>query len=718
MPAHAHTDSFTVDDELLDVAAEQPVDDEVELIAHPVESPEADKEAFIAAVGAAIADAAEEQKAASRFSLGRWLKDKLKIKPSDASEKAAPAAGRHAAADAVSYEEPEQEVAASTLKTSRAGGRHGVVRTPEASETPEAPAEADAETPVGAVAETPAEASVEAVAEAPVETPEEPIAEASANAAEEPIAEASADTAAPAPAEASTALAVAEAPETPTAMEPVPEPAPELPLSVRVRKAKQLRIRRTRIARISVAAALVAALGAVYAYGVHHFSDHVRPNVTVAGTDLSGMEVSEAKAALDARAASYKCSISGNDYYLLVRGEDIDYSVDTQSLVDRIMSDFNRFLWPFLLGGSHTYDFEGICSWNEEKLEAVLAAYTEPHNEGVTQPCDAYVAYSPPDKRFVVVPEVEGNVYRLDDVVSQTRASLSRLELHVDLAEEALVVPTLYRDNEDLIEDAETCNSYLGADFYLVINLEDRWSKPGRVLDHIDGSMLAQWIHLDNGEVFFDEAAMREWCWQYAKSHYTYQTDRTYTRPDGATFTVSGGTYGWKYDIDNLYQVLVRCILNGVTGRVVIPMSQSAAVWVDADNPLDFGNTYIDITISRQIVRYIVDGVEVWQAPTVSGDIRSGQGTPYGAYYIVYKLHPTHLKGINPDGSTYDVPVDWWMSFIGNDYGLHDNPLRYAFGLPWAFRDAGSHGCCNLPYDKAKSLYAMTVLGTPVLIHW
>ena len=638
-------------------------DDEVELIAHPVEDPWADKEAFIAAVGAAVASAAAEgadakagrvraSKAKARTRSASKAKEKSKAKAkhgpaavgtakADGAAAAATtaSAGRHAAHAAegtASYEEPEAAAHATSLKSKRTGGRHG---------------SAESETALAT----------------------------------------------------RTALATTEAAEAP---------------SVKVRTAKKTRSRKARVAIFSSVAAVLLAAAGVYAYGVYHFTDHIMPNTTVADIDLSGMEVSEAKAALDERIASYKCSISGSDFYLMVRGNDIDFTVDTQGIVDRIMGSTDKFRWPLLMASSRSYDFQGLCSWNDEKLREVLQAYTEPHNEGVTHSADAYVAYSAPDKQYIVVPEVAGNVYEFEDIVEQTRASISRLEYHVDLDDSSLILPTLYRDDEKLANDAETCNGYLGADFDLVVNVDDRWSDPGRVLDHIDGSMLSQWIVIEDGEIFFDEQAMKDWCWDYAKSHMTYGTKRTYTRPDGETFTLDGGTYGWKYDVNTLYNLLLDNIMAGTTGKVVVPMSQTAWVWTDEEHPSDIGDTYIDITISTQIVRYIVDGVQVREAPTVSGDFRTGLTTPYGAFYIVYKLRNTHLRGENLDGTSYDVPVSYWMSFIGNDYGLHDHPYRYQFGYPIAFRGGGSHGCCNLPYKDAQYLYATTVLGCPVLIHW
>ena len=493
--------------------------------------------------------------------------------------------------------------------------------------------------------------------------------------------------------------------------------------AVKVKKAN--RKRRTKVGIIAAVAALVVAAIGVYVGGVIYFGSHTMPNTTVDGTDISNMSIEDAQATLDSRAASYKCSVSGNDFYLLLKSGEIDFNLDSEHLVSKIIEESERFTWPLRLKDSRAYGIDGFTSWNQDKLDAILGDYVTTHNAGVTPSQDAFMAFSYESELYEVFPEVIGSAYYPEKVSETVAASLKTMAPHANLSDDQLILPEIYGDDPDLIEKAETCNQYLRASFDIIVDFNDRWSSAGRVLDHIGGTFISQWVHLqDDGSVFFDEAAMKAWCRKYADSHYTFRTKRTYTRPDGQTVTVGGNTgydsYGWKYDTNAFYTALVNAILTGRTEPLALPGTgrQSAAVWIDDEHPIDFGNTYIDITISTQIVRYIVEGEEVLQAPTVSGDINSDQGTPYGCFYIVYKLHPTHLRGLDPDGTPYDVPVDYWMSFIGNAFGLHDNPNRSVFGWPWAFRDAGSHGCCNLPYAKAKSLYSMTVLGTPVIIHW
>ena len=51
--------------------------------------------------------------------------------------------------------------------------------------------------------------------------------------------------------------------------------------------------------------------------------------------------------------------------------------------------------------------------------------------------------------------------------------------------------------------------------------------------------------------------------------------------------------------------------------------------------------------------------------------------------------------------------VAYWMSFDGNN-GFHDATGRSAFGGE-IYKENGSHGCVNLPLEKAKEVYENVV---------
>ena len=75
----------------------------------------------------------------------------------------------------------------------------------------------------------------------------------------------------------------------------------------------------------------------------------------------------------------------------------------------------------------------------------------------------------------------------------------------------------------------------------------------------------------------------------------------------------------------------------------------------------------------------------------------------------------------NPNGEKipkWESPVDYWIPFIGNGYGLHDASWQSAFGGERYKQGFGSHGCVNLPLDKVKELYGLVSVGDPVIVHW
>lgn len=66
------------------------------------------------------------------------------------------------------------------------------------------------------------------------------------------------------------------------------------------------------------------------------------------------------------------------------------------------------------------------------------------------------------------------------------------------------------------------------------------------------------------------------------------------------------------------------------------------------------------------------------------------------------------------EGNSYQSFVNFWMPF-NEGVGLHDASWRGSFGGD-IYLYSGSHGCVNLPYSSAASLYEMVEIGTPVLV--
>ncbi len=121
-------------------------------------------------------------------------------------------------------------------------------------------------------------------------------------------------------------------------------------------------------------------------------------------------------------------------------------------------------------------------------------------------------------------------------------------------------------------------------------------------------------------------------------------------------------------------------------------------------------NKLIEVDLTRQTLTLWEGDKDVYTGLVAAGV--PGAPTPTGLFMVDYKMQSTRMKGVNPDGSHYDIPnVPWVMSFEG-DYTLHGAPWRTRFGYP------GSNGCVSMEPGQAKMLYDWSPIGTPVRVHW
>ena len=133
----------------------------------------------------------------------------------------------------------------------------------------------------------------------------------------------------------------------------------------------------------------------------------------------------------------------------------------------------------------------------------------------------------------------------------------------------------------------------------------------------------------------------------------------------------------------------------------------------------DWGDTYLEVDISAQHMWYIVDGSVALESDVVTGLPNGERDTPTGVYSVIEMMRNKVLKGsINPSTGkpSYETPVSYWMRITWTGIGFHDATWQASFGGSW-YQGHGSHGCINMPLEKAKSLYGMLKMGTPAIVH-
>ena len=95
-------------------------------------------------------------------------------------------------------------------------------------------------------------------------------------------------------------------------------------------------------------------------------------------------------------------------------------------------------------------------------------------------------------------------------------------------------------------------------------------------------------------------------------------------------------------------------------------------------------------------------------SPFVSGNVSKNYTTPPGLFELYYKQKDRVLKG-----EDYATPVKYWMPFNGG-IGFHDANWQPYFGGD-RYLEGGSHGCINMPPEKAAALYEIIQYNVPIV---
>lgn len=227
---------------------------------------------------------------------------------------------------------------------------------------------------------------------------------------------------------------------------------------------------------------------------------------------------------------------------------------------------------------------------------------------------------------------------------------------------------------------------------------------------YLQAEDVVDWVrYWEDGHWDIDDDKIAEYVKKLQKEFDTWNYYKVLETTEGKTVCVPPGEYGWRVDRGEETRLISKMLRNnGTTAHRVVFSSEAANHGLPSK---DYGDSYVEIDLTNQRLWVYKEGEMVISSDIVSGMMNTDRQTPPGAYAIYYRQSPAVLKGAD-----YEQPVSYWMPFNGG-IGLHDATWQYSFGGDACYY-RGSHGCINLPYEKAAEIFDTVKKGYPILCYY
>ncbi len=443
-----------------------------------------------------------------------------------------------------------------------------------------------------------------------------------------------------------------------------------------------------------------------------YYQTHFFPNTFINGYDCSNLDVATVAIFLENQAKEYSIEVIGRDAegqkvtMGVLRAGDFGLSlVDVEKTVGEILEQQNELLWIATLSKDlRSYSLVQGTTFDKEMLKTALGNLEALQEMHMIAPENAHISeYSEEEQRYEIIPETMGTTVNIEAAVECVDAAIRMKEAMVDLEMYGCYqTAEITSQNKKLQKSVETVNQWLQTDITYDWNGSEV---------KLDADVIKDWISFTEEELpkpKLDETAVADFVAEQAKEYDTYGKSRKFVTSRGVELTLPSGAYGWKTDQESEAKELTELIYQGsILEREPIYLKKAAQKGRN-----DIGSSYVEADLTYQHLYLYKDGVLVLETDFVSGDMNVANNiTPQGVFGITYKTTNAVLRGAD-----YETPVTYWMPFHGN-FGMHDATWRTEFGGT-IYLTNGSHGCINLPLDKAAAIYQYVSTGFPVICYY
>ena len=444
---------------------------------------------------------------------------------------------------------------------------------------------------------------------------------------------------------------------------------------------------------ILIAAAAAAALFVYFAVipGMRTFSD----GTTINGTDVSGMNLAQAKAALRDRYQGYSLKIDFVNETEYISGDDISLELNDNANLKTLLDAQENGT-----AGSNQFIVEDLYSFDTAKLGELISGYPALNEDNMTEGEDGQLSYNTDKGEFEIIGGSAGTVLDAVEVKSAVADAIAELSPELNISAAGLYsggsIAADSKTGQDLVD---TANKYISSNLVYTFNDGET--------ETINKDVISQWVVVSNeDQAVLDQDRVQSTINDMVDNHSdeTVTTDFKTTAGNTITLTVASATN--SVDVTSFYNDVTEKVTAGESGEYDVPYtSEDESEYAD-----NFHGSYIEIDLDNQVCYLYKDGSLVDSSSIVSGSVVSSHMTPDGVFRV-YSMS----RDVTLVGTGYESFVNYWMPFYGSD-GLHDASWRSSFGGDIYLRN-GSHGCVNLPSAFAAEMYETISTGYFVVIY-
>ena len=429
------------------------------------------------------------------------------------------------------------------------------------------------------------------------------------------------------------------------------------------------------------------------------------PGTIINGVDCFAKSLEEVEAELKTSVEEYKLQIETIDGTVEEKtAGDFELTFKDAPEVKTILEKQNSFAWITGLFRKQVEEVEININVDEKVISKVVSSLECMKKENQKAPVSATVAYE--NGTFVIVDEVYGTQLDKEAVNKVVLECVNNKEQTVNLDEKGCYVQPKYKkDSKEVLAALDELNKY--------IDTKITYSADSKEVV-LDKEEISQWVSVDENMVpVIAKDKINTFVASLSGTFDTPNGPQTLTTPTGKKVNIENAKKGRIVDSDAEAAQLMEDIKGGVT----VTRSPISSQEPTPEGQYAWGNTYIEVDLSAQHMWYIKNGSVVFESDVVTG--KPSSSTPTGLYRILEKKRDKVLRGEKqPDGSWgYESPVSYWMRVTWSGIGFHDATWQSAFGGTRYVDGYGSHGCINMPLEKAKTLYNTISVETRVIIH-